>query len=247
VSELAEGPQGATVDRTTIIGIDGASVEIIHATPTDAAASAGVVVHPDVMGIRPLFDDLCRRIATYGFAVASPEPFARASADVRDASDPSLRLGRLSALDDAVQIGDLVAAADFLTASDGVTTVHVLGFCMGGMQTLKAAASGRFARAVAFYGMIRIPDEWHGEGFDAPLTVATDVCPTLAIFGDVDPFTPADDIDALRAAWRDRTDCEIVVYPGAEHGFVHVPERPAHRPDDAADAWGRALAWLGST
>jgi carboxymethylenebutenolidase len=36
----------------------------------------------------------------------------------------------------------------------------------------------------------------------------------------------------------------VVVYPGAEHGFVHDPERAAHRPDDAADAWRRALAFL---
>ncbi len=232
--------------RETITGIDGASVEIIHATPADGAPSAGVVVHPDVMGIRPLFDDLCRRMATHGFAVASPEPFARAPADVVGATDPSVRLGTLASLDDAVQIGDLVAAADFLTEHDGTTTAHVLGFCMGGMQTLKAAASGRFARAVAFYGMVRIPDAWRGERFDAPLASAADVCPTLAIFGDVDPFTPAADIEALRAAWRDRPDCEIVVYPGAEHGFVHAPERPAHRPDEAADAWRRTLAWLGS-
>ena len=42
----------------------------------------------------------------------------------------------------------------------------------------------------------------------------------------------------------DRPDCEIVVYPEADHGFVHAPERPAHRADDAADAWRRVLAFL---
>jgi len=246
VSELIEGPQAAIVARAAITGIDGATVEVIHATPTGVAPSAGIVVHPDVMGIRPLFDDLCRRIATHGFAVASPEPFARAPAEVFGATDPSARLATLSTLDDAVQVGDLVAAADFLTERDGVATTHVLGFCMGGMQTLKAAASGRFARAVAFYGMIRIPDAWQGERFDAPLGTVADVCPTLAIFGGADAFTPADDIAGLRAVWRDRPDCEIVVYPDAEHGFVHAPERPAHRPDDAADAWRRTLAWLGT-
>ena len=72
------------------------------------------------------------------------------------------------------------------------------------------------------------------------------MCPTLAIFGGDDPFTPAADIDALRAAWADRPDCEIVVYPDAEHGFVHDPDRPAHRADDAADAWRRVLAFLGA-
>jgi hypothetical protein len=35
-----------------------------------------------------------------------------------------------------------------------------------------------------------------------------------------------------------------VRYPDAEHGFAHAPERPAHRPDDAADAFQRAHTWL---
>ena len=52
------------------------------------------------------------------------------------------------------------------------------------------------------------------------------MCPTLAIFGSADPWTPAADIDALRAAWSDRPDCEIVVVEGADHGFVHDPDRP---------------------
>jgi carboxymethylenebutenolidase len=71
-----------------------------------------------------------------------------------------------------------------------------------------------------------------------------DVCPTLAIFGGQDGYSPAADIDALRAAWANRPDCQIVVYDEADHGFVHAPERPTHRADDAADAWRRALAFL---
>jgi carboxymethylenebutenolidase len=247
VSALVEGPHVVALERTAVTGIDGAAVEVIHAAPSalaGAAPTAGVVVHPDVMGVRALFDDLCRRLATHGLAVACPEPFARASLEVLEAEDPTARLGRLATLDDAVQVGDLVAAADLLTERDGVATVHVLGFCMGGMQTLKAATSGRFARAVAFYGMIRIPDDWRGARFDEPLASAAAVCPTLAIFGGVDPWTSNDDIEALRAAWADRPDCEIVVYPEADHGFVHAPERPAHRADDAADAWRRTFAWL---
>ena len=121
----------------------------------------------------------------------------------------------------------------------------MLGFCMGGMYALKAAATGRFDRAVAFYGMIRVPEDWRRARRRAePLDTAADVCPTLAIFGAADPYTPRADIDALRAAWADRPDCEIVVYPDADHGFVHAPERPAHRADDAADAWRRVLAFL---
>jgi carboxymethylenebutenolidase len=70
------------------------------------------------------------------------------------------------------------------------------------------------------------------------------MCPTLAVFGSADPWTPAADIEALRTAWAGRNDCEIVIVEGADHGFVHDPERPVHRADDAAVLWERALNWV---
>lgn len=243
--ELARGAHETVAERTTLTGTDGVDVPMIHAKPAGSRATTGVVVHPDIMGVRPLFDDLCARVASHGYAVACPEPFARAAPEVRASEDPMDRMAVVRELDDGLQLDDLVRAADFLVSRDGVERVHVIGFCMGGMQTLKAAASHVFARAVPFYGMIRLPDDWRGGWVREPLDTARDVCPTLAIFGGADHFTPADDIDALRAAWAGRPDCQIVVYPDAEHGFVHAPERPAHRADDAADAWRRTLGWLG--
>jgi carboxymethylenebutenolidase len=237
---LAEGPRPASAGRVTLTGSDGAAVEAILARPDGGDPDAGIVLHPDVLGVRPLFDDLCRRVATHGYAVCCPEPFARAPAAVRDAGAPEPRLAHLAELDDDLQLGDLAVAADRL----GVDDVSVLGFCLGGMQTLKAAATGRFRAAVPFYGMIRVPEAWRGPKLREPLDTAADVCPTLGIFGGVDPYTPPADLDALRAAWASRPDCEVVVYPAAEHGFVHAPERPAHRPDDAADAWRRAFAFV---
>jgi carboxymethylenebutenolidase len=236
---LAPGPHDATTAQVTLTGTDGTPVDAILATP-DADVAAGLVLHPDIMGLRPLFDDLCRRVATHGYVVCCPEPFARAPREVRDATDSAARFAFAAHLDDELQLGDLAVAAD----RTGVADVSILGFCMGGMQTLKAAATGRYRRAVPFYGMIRLPAAWRGPRMRSPLDTAADVCPTLAILGGADPFTPPEDIEALRAAWEGRDDCEIVVYPEAEHGFVHDPERPAHRPDDAADAWRRALAFL---
>jgi carboxymethylenebutenolidase len=189
-----------------------------------------------------LFEDLCRRLATHGIAVCAPEPFARFT--VTDL-DPVARMELVRSMDDELQIGDLERAADHLVVHDDVTDVAVLGFCMGGMYALKAAATGRFDRAVAFYGMIRVPAGWRGDALAEPLATAANVCPTLAVFGGADSFTPAADIDALRAAWAARDDCEVVVYADAEHGFVHDADRPAHRADDAADAWARTLAFLG--
>ena len=241
MAELEPGPYDVDVEHIVLKGIDGTAVDAIHARP-DGMPTSGIVLHPDIMGLRPLFDDLCRRLATHGFAVVSPEPFARAPA--QDLTEPAARMERVKDLDDELQLGDLEAAADFLVVHDDVSEVAVMGFRMGGMQVLKAAATGRFDRAVAFYGMIRPPDGWIGDKTRLPLDTASEVCPTLAIFGGRDDYTPEADIEALRAAWANRPDCEVVVYPDAEHGFVHAPERPAHRADDAADAWVRVFAFL---
>ena len=101
---------------------------------------------------------------------------------------------------------------------------------------------GRLLRHVAH------PADWNGPGHNIePLAVAANMCPTLAIFGSIDPWTPAADIDTLRAAWSGRSDCEIVMVEGGDHGFVHDPERDVHRADDAAACWANAISWILGT
>jgi carboxymethylenebutenolidase len=240
MAALKEGPvYDVTVERRTLV-VDGDDVPAVHARP-DGLPRAGVVLHPAIQGLIPLFEDMARRLATHGLAVCAVEPFARCAPEAVDTVEA--RMAHVRELDDDVQVGDLEAAANLLVVEDDVTHLSILGFCMGGYYTFKAAAGDRFDQAVAFYGMLRTPDHWQGPGHRrAPLDVAADVCPTLAVFGSVDPWTPAADVEALRATWAARPDCEIVVVEGADHGFVHDPERPVHRPDDAASLWQRALA-----
>lgn len=219
-------------------------IDLASGTPAELAlpdgpASRGVVLAPDIGGLRPLFDELCARLAAeHGWAVCAPEPFPG-----RESLDITARLEAVRDLDDERQLGDLFAAGDRLVADAGVERVAVLGFCMGGMYALKASGSGRFDRAVAFYGMIRLPDQWRGEGHREPLDSVTSpgAAPTLAILGSADQWTPAADIEALRGAGAHVT---VRVYDGAEHGFVHDPSRPAHRAADAADAWAHVVDFL---
>ncbi|HZJ27215.1 MAG TPA: dienelactone hydrolase family protein [Acidimicrobiia bacterium] len=245
MTTLAEGPiDDVEVERITLTGEDGAPVEAVHARPT-GMPSAGLVLHPDIGGLRPLFEDMSRRLATYGLSVICPEPFARAQAAGVDLGDLDRRTAYMHELDDETQLGDLARAADRLVVDDGISDVSVLGFCMGGMYALKAAATERFDRAVAFYPMVRVPDTWKGPSQTDALDTAAGVCPTLALFAGQDHLVPSADVEALRVAWADRPDCEIVVYAGAEHGFAHDADRPTHRADDAADAWRRTVAFLG--
>jgi carboxymethylenebutenolidase len=243
MAALREGPvYDVTVEAGPLV-VDGLEVGAVHARP-DGMPTAGLVLHPDIGGLRPLFEDMARRLATHGLAVCAIEPFA--SQPQAELGSIEARMARVAELDDTQQMDMLAAAADFLVVEDDVSRVSVLGFCMGGHYTFKAAAIDRFDAAVAFYGMVRAPEAWRGPGHRIePLEVAAQMAPTLAIFGSNDPYTPMADIEALRAAWRGRADCEIVVVEGAEHGFVHDADREAHRADDAAEAWDKALQWVG--
>lgn len=205
--------------------------------PNGSTSARGVVLHPDIGGLRPLFDDLCARLAAeHDWAVCAPEPFpGRESMTIEE------RMAAVATLDDAEHIGDLIAAADLLT-DRGVAPIAVLGFCMGGMYAFKAAGTGRFDKAVSFYGMITLPETWQGSGQGEPLQALMQpgACDVLAILGGRDDFTPPHDIESLKAI----PTVTVVEYPEGEHGFVHDPSRPAHRPDDAADAWRHVTAFL---
>ena len=195
--------------------------------------SMGLVLIPDIMGLRPLFDEHCARLAREnGWRVCAFEMFAGREHLSRDERMTAARDN-----DDDRILGDALEAA----AATGCERVGLIGFCMGGMYALKSVKTKRFARVVPFYGMIRVPADWRGPDQGEPLDALAqgDATTVLAIVGTADPFTPPDDIEALQA-----TGATVVRYEGADHAFVHDPERPAHRPADAADAWRRAIDWL---
>jgi carboxymethylenebutenolidase len=199
----------------------------------ESTTTRGVVLIPDIMGLRPLFDDMVARLAAEnGWAVCAVEPFPG-----QEDLDLPGRMNAVAKLEDDRVLGDVSAAADLLVERTGVDRVAVMGFCMGGMYTFKSAGLGRFDRAAPFYGMIRLPDNWRGPGHAEPLDQLRKpgASQVMAIIGENDPYTPPADVDELRTL----SNVEVVVYPGAEHGFVHDASRPAHRADDAEDAWRR--------
>ena len=214
------------------------STTLPSGTPAHVAlapgATRGLVVVPDIGGLRPLFTEMGDRLAAeHGWSVACFDTWAgRAETTIEE------RMASAGSLDDARIAADAAAAADLL----GVEPVAVMGFCQGGMFSLKAAASGRFDRAVSFYGMVRLPEHWSTATMAPPLEVlaAGDPAPILMIVGTEDPWVPEADAADLEA-----TGAEVVRYAGADHGFVHDADRPAHRADDAADAWRRVAAFLG--
>jgi carboxymethylenebutenolidase len=206
------------------------------ATPGDGRTpTRGLVIIPDIGGLRPLFGAMAQRIADErGWAACTFDVWG----DLTPADSIAERLGQVGRLTDDRLLGDAVAAADACE----VEPVGVIGFCMGGMYTFKAAGTGRFDRAAAFYGMIRVPEQWRSPGHGEPLDALArpGAAATLAVIAGLDQWTPPDDVAALAEAG-----VAVIRYDEADHGFAHDPDRPTHRAADAADAWQQALDFVG--
>ncbi|MBM3828857.1 MAG: dienelactone hydrolase family protein [Actinobacteria bacterium] len=214
--------------RTTLPS--GTPAEVQHVP----SAPYGLVVHPDMFGLRPLFDDHVRRFAEdWGMSTVAIEPFP----NLPLGATPEDRMAAMSSKCDSDVFADLQLAAELT----GCATVRMIGFCMGGMYAFKVASTGVFDRIVSVYGMISIPEAWRGPEQGDPLSLLTtgDSSSVLAILGGRDVWTPEADIARLR-----ETEATIAFYAEGEHGFAHDPSRPAHRAADAEDAFVRARNWL---
>jgi len=197
-------------------------------------AAMGLVIAPDIFGLRPLFDDMVERLSReWQMSVIAVEPFPgqTLSEEIAD------RFAAAAHLDDDLHLRDLTEAADYL----GTSRVGLMGFCIGGMYCFKAGRSSRFDRIASFYGMIHVPEAWAGPGQGDPIEKLRAGHPdrVLALIGTQDPYTPPDHVNELRAVG-----VAVREYPEAVHAFAHDPARPVHRPDDAADAFSATRNWL---
>ena len=227
------------------------ATELGHHVWPDGEPLPGVVMIHDVWGLSDHTRDMARRLADGGFSVLALDLYRR-EAQV-EIENPGVWMRALS---DPRALADVEEAAAALAAHPSCSgRVGVVGFCMGGMYALLAACGGSgISASVAFYGLL---SHQHGILYDEagldparkprePLEAAADVaCPLLCHFGDADDFVPLADIDAL----RDRLDgaaaaAEVVVYPGCGHAFMNDTREDAYRPETAALAWERTLAFF---
>ncbi len=206
------------------------------ATPASGTAERGLVITPDIWGLRPLYDDLAQRLADdWQMVVCVVENFPGTDFG----TDMEARQRAVPMLDDEDNLRDLLEGAD----ATGCDIVNLLGHCMGGMYCYKASRSDRFHRIVSYYGIIRLNPNWQSPTQAEPLDILLNghADRVLAIVGGVDGYTPAPLVDALAD-----TGVTVVLYPEADHGFAHDVARPTHRPFDAADAYSKAHEWLAS-
>lgn len=237
---------------STLQTINGVTAYV--ATPAGPPRAGLILVH-EIWGLVDHIKDVAERYAAEGYLVIAPDLlsdvgitpevgdqlsaiYAEPDDAKRDAQQPVLRekLAPARAPEFAeIAIGRLRAIVDHLAALpelDG--RIGVTGFCFGGAYSFGlAAADERVRAAVPFYGTAPSPEK-----------IAGIRCPVLALYGELDPpiIEPLPQVREAMAA--SGVDFEHHVYPGALHAFFNDTNARTFKPDAAADAWRRALAFL---
>lgn len=221
-----------------VISTPGGAMPAHLARPQSREPRAAVIVVQEAFGLNEHIKDVAGRLADAGWVALAPDLYHRGGPGRTAAySDLQSAIGMMSELDDGAIVEDVDAAIAWLHSQPYVRgdRIGITGFCMGGRVSYLAACAlpAEVQAAVPFYGG-GIPVE----------RTATLACPVLAFFGDQDPFIPMEQVRALEAeAARLGKSVEVVVYPGAPHGFF-CNERDSFRADAAADAWQRLTAFL---
>ena len=217
-----------------------------RAAPADGGPFPTVLVVQEIFGVHEHIRDVCRRLAGAGYLAVAPELYAR-QGDVSRMSDVQQIVGQVVAkVPDAQVLADLDATAAWAARSGrgDPEKLAVTGFCWGGrIVWLYAAHSAKLRAGVAWYGRLEGPaDPLHPRH---PLELAGALkAPVLGLYGGADEGIPSESIERMRAALKKAgSPSEIVVYPGAPHGF-HADYRPSYRESEAKDGWQRMLAWF---
>ncbi|PYN13045.1 MAG: carboxymethylenebutenolidase [Candidatus Rokuibacteriota bacterium] len=219
---------------------------VYEARPASGKDTPILIVISEIWGVHEYIRDCTRRFAKAGFCAVAPELFKREGGvgqipNVQDVLKIVLAQKREQTL------GDLKAAADWAKTRPNVkaSALGVTGWCWGGSTVYQVAATNPDMKAaVAWYG----PPARPYPGASGPVTgfdLAKDIkIPLLGLYGETDQNPKPEDARRFGELVKQHNqNVEVVVYPGAGHGF-HADYRPSYNATAAADAWKRCNDFL---
>jgi carboxymethylenebutenolidase len=215
----------------------------------------GVLMWPDIMGLRPAFRQMAERLAQSGYAVLVVNQFYRSTkapfllpGESFDQPEVRAKIAPfLKALSDDGTVRDAKAFTAFLDAQPETDTKRGMatsGYCMGGPMMLRTAAarSDRIRAGASFHGASLVTDKPDSPHLLVPQMKGRYL---LAIAESDDARSPTDK-DVLRKAFADaHIPAEIEVYAGTAHGWC-PPDTKVYNPAQAERAWGRMLVLFGA-
>lgn len=210
----------------------------------------GVVMWPDIAGIRDANKAMARRLAAAGYAVLLVNQYYRSArapvlasfAEWRTPEGQARLKPMIAAITPAGTTRDAAAFVAWLDRQAAVDTgrgIGANGYCMGGPFAVRTAVAApqRVRAAASLHGAALV-----GDAPDSPskLLGATKAAFLFAIARNDDARAPGDK-DALKAAAAAAgRQAQVEVYP-ADHGWT-VPDSPVYNEAEAERAWGRMLA-----
>jgi len=213
-----------------------------------SGAHAAVLVWPDILGLRPAFRQMGKRLAESGYAVLTVNPFYRgarapvvpAGAAFNAETQAIVRplAGALNATTHTSDAKAFIAWLDQQPQVDKNRKVGTTGYCMGGPITMRTAASvaNRVGAAASFHGgglVSQNPDSPH-------LLVPQMKAQYLFAVAQNDDMRDPEAKNVLRDTFaKAKLDAEIEVYP-AMHGWC-PPDSQVYDMAQAEKAWGRML------
>lgn len=191
----------------------------------------GLVVVQEIFGVNHHIRAVCDRLAGEGYAAVAPAVFDRQQPNFESGYSPDeiANARKFVANPDwNAMLRDVQAAINELKNNG---PVGIMGFCMGGTISFLAACKlNGLSAAVCYYG-----------GQIAKNADEKPKVPTQMHFGEQDASIPMSDVETIKK--KRGGDCEIYVYPNAQHGF-HCDERGSYNAEAAKSAWQRSMAFL---
>ncbi|MEM1229889.1 MAG: dienelactone hydrolase family protein [Pseudomonadota bacterium] len=217
--------------------------------PSDGAHAA-VIVWPDIVGIRPAFRAMGKRLAESGYAVLVVNPYYRtargmvvpAGATFRDPGIWELLKPHARSLSPDTCVTDGKAFVSWLDQQpqvDRQRPVGTMGYCMTGSYVMRLAAAipDRIGAGASFHGGGLATDAEDSPHLLAPQMKASFL---IAIAENDDAKRPDEKVWLRKAFDAAEVTAEIEVYP-AQHGWC-PPDSAVHDAEQADRAWGRLLA-----
>jgi len=235
---------GLTAGEVKIPVKDG-EIPAYRAMPAQGRNFPVALVVQEIFGVHEHIKDICRRFAKAGYLAIAPEMYARQGDVANLANIQDIISKVVSKVPDAQVMSDLDAAVAWAAKNGGNTAkLGITGFCWGGRVVwLYAAHNPKLKAGVAWYGrLVGAPSDLTPKH---PVDVAADLkAPVLGLYGEKDGGIPLDTVDKMKAAMKAAgKKGDILVYPGAQHGF-HADYRPSYSKKDAEDGWKKLLEFF---
>jgi carboxymethylenebutenolidase len=225
------------------------SADAVLFHPAGSGSWPAVLMWPDILGLRPVFREMGRRLAAEGYVVLVPNPFYRTKRapivtgrfDFNDPKQFQPLMALKATLTDAAIDRDATAFIAFLDKqkqSDRRKGAGVQGYCFAGPLAFRTAAvrSDRIRAVGSFHGgglVTKDPDSPH---LLIPKTKASFV---VAIARNDDQKQPEAKGVLKKTFAQAKRPAVVEVYP-ADHGWC-VPGGPTYDHAQAERAWAELL------